>query len=287
MYLLFDIGGTHMRIAVSSDGQTLTNSKIISTPQDFNQGIQSIKQTTDQLLNGGEITAIAGALAGPLSQDKTMLINGPQIPDWVGKNLKEELERVFNSSVKLENDANLEGLGEAIFGAGKDYQIVSYITIGTGVGGSRIVDGRLEKNAYGFEPGHQIIIPEGNLCNCGGKGHLEAYIGGISLEKIYHQKGEDIKDPAVWDQAAKYLSLGLHNTVVHWSPDIIVIGGSVSQSIPLDKVKVYLKNYLTIFPNIPVLAKAELGNKAGLLGALALLTTDPSTLPRLVRDRSG
>lgn len=100
---------------------------------------------------------------------------------------------------------------------------------------------------------------------------MEAYVGGAYLEKIYHQKAEEIKDPAVWDEVAKYLAIGLHNTIVHWSPDIIILGGSVTQSIPLDKVSNYLKEYLTIFPNLPRLSKATLGNQSGLLGALVIL----------------
>lgn len=271
MQLVFDIGGTNMRIAVSSDGKTLLNSKIIPTPLDFNQGIQSIKQTAEQLTKGEKITTAAGGIAGPISKDKTMLVKSPHLPNWVGKNLKNELENVFNSSVILENDAILEGLGEANYGAGKGYEIVAFVTIGTGVGGSRIVNGKLDKNAQGFEPGHQIIIPNGNNCNCGGKGHLESYVGGVYLERIYGKKGEDIKDASVWDEISKHLSIGLTNSIVHWSPDVIVLGGSVSQSIPLDKIDSYLKEYVTIFPTVPDLVKAKLDNDAGLLGALTLL----------------
>lgn len=273
MQLVFDIGGTNLRMAVSSDGKTLLNSKIIPTPQDFDQGIRVIKQTAEELSRGEKITKISGGIAGPIDESKSMLVKSPHIPGWVGKNLKQTLENLSNTPVNLENDAILGGLGEANFGAGKGHQIVAFITIGTGVGGFRIVKGKLDKNIYGFEPGHQIIIPDGNDCNCGGKGHLEAYVGGLYLEKIYHQKGENIKDPAIWDKVSRYLSIGLTNTIVHWSPDIVILGGSVTQSLPLERIKVYLKKYLTIFPKIPVLAKAKLGNKAGLFGALKLLST--------------
>lgn len=270
MQLVFDIGGTNMRIAVSKDGKTLANSKIIPTLQDFDQGILAIKQTAEELSNGEKITKISGGIAGPIDESKSMLVKSPHIPGWVGKNLKQNLEYLFNATVNLENDAILGGLGEANFGAGKNYEIVAFITIGTGVGGSKIVNGKLDKNVLGFEPGHQIIVPDGNSCNCGGRGHLEAYVGGAYLKKIYHQKGEDIKDQTVWEEVARYLSLGIHNTIVHWSPNIVIIGGSVSQSIPLNKVEACLKQYLTIFPHAPVLAKATLGNGAGLLGALTL-----------------
>lgn len=272
MQLVFDIGGTKTRIAVSSNGQTLLRSKIIPTPKDFVQGLQAIKQVADELAEGENITTVAGGIAGPLNHPKTMLLKSPHLSNWIKQPLKTELERVFNAAVKLENDTALGGLGEARFGEGKNSEIVVYIAIGTGVGGVRITNGQIDKNSLGFEPGHQIIVPDGNDCNCGGKGHLEAYVAGAYLEKIYHQKGEDIKDPKIWDQLAKYLAIGLHNSIVHWSPDIVVLGGSVTQSIPLESVQEYLKEYLTIFPEVPQINKAALVTDAGLYGALALLS---------------
>lgn len=270
MTLTFDIGGTNMRVAVSVDGETLTNSKIVPTPKDFEQGIQILKQVSKEL-SGEKIESVAGGIAGPLDQDKTGLVKSSHILGWAGKPLKNELEKIFNAEVKLENDTAIGGLGEANFGAGKGYKIISFITIGTGVGGARIVDGKIDKNSLGFEPGHQIIVPEGNLCNCGGKGHLETYVAGSYLEKNYHQKSEDIKDPKIWDEVARYLSIGLTNTVVHWSPDIVILGGSVTQSIPLEAVQKYLNEYLTVFPKAPPVIKSTLGDDAGLYGALKLI----------------
>ena len=163
------------------------------------------------------------------------------------------------------------GIGEAVKGAGIGNKVVAYLAIGTGIGGKRIVDGKISADSSNFEPGHQIIVPDGNPCNCGGKGHLEAYVAGGYIERIYHQKGEEIKDPQVWDEISKYLAIGLTNTVVHWSPDTIVLGGSVSESIPLEKVQSYLSEFLTIFPQAPEILKATLGQDAGLYGALELL----------------
>lgn len=270
MYLVFDIGGSKARFATSSDGKTLGKSKIVPTPKEFQEGLQAIKQAADQLVGGQKIDGIAGGVAGPLDKDKTMLVKSPHIGGWVNKPLKLELENIFNCSVNLENDANLAALGEAIFGAGRGKNIVAYLTISTGVGGGRVVDGKIDENSLGFEPGHQIIVPDGNLCNCGGRGHLETYIGGAYIEKKYHQKGENIKDPKIWDEIANYLAVGLNNVAVFWSPDIIVLGGSVMQSMPLDSVKTQLKEVLTIFPTPPELALSSLGDFAGLYGALAL-----------------
>lgn len=272
MYLVFDIGGTNTRIAKSIDGKTILDPKIIPTPKEFAEGMQVFKQTAMQLLNGEKVDKIAGGIAGILDKEKTRLVITPHInSDWVQKPLKGELEQLFNAPVKLENDTAVNGLGEANYGAGKGQEIVAYITISTGVGGVKIENGRIDENALGFEIGHQIINPDGNLCNCGGKGHWEAYIAGSALEKIYHQKGEEIKDPIIWDEIAKYTAIGLNNVIVHWSPDIVVLGGAVSQSIPLDKVEVYLKENLKVFPQPPKVVKATLGQDAGLYGALELL----------------
>ena len=271
MYLVFDIGGTNMRIGVSSDGSTITGPKIVPTPADFEQGIQTLKQVADELSRGEKIEGVAGGIAGPLDKNKTMLVASPHIGGWIQKPIKPELEKTFDTSVYLENDTVMGGIGEAIKGAGAGKKIVAYLAIGTGIGGARIVDQRADLNSLGFEPGHQIIVPDGNPCNCGGKGHLESYVGGLYIEKIYHQKAEDIKDSAIWDKIAKHLGLGLNNTIVHWSPDIIVLGGSVMKSLPLEMVIKHLKDNLTIFPQAPEIVKATLGQDGGLYGALELL----------------
>ena len=270
MYLVFDIGGTNTRIGVSEDGKTL-NSKIIPTEKDFQVGIRAIKKIADELSGSQKIDAIAGGIAGPLDKDKTMLVKSPHVSGWVNKPLKLELEKIFNCSVSLENDTALVGLGEATAGAGVGKSIVVYITVSTGVGGVRIVDGKIDRNSLGFEPGHQVILPNGSPCNCGGIGHLETLVAGFYLERTYKQKPQDIKDPQVWNEVARYLGLGLCNSIVHWSPDIVVLGGAVMKSVDLEKVKSSLKEYLTIFPIPPKIVLGTLGDEGGLYGALKLL----------------
>jgi predicted NBD/HSP70 family sugar kinase len=274
MYLLFDIGGTNMRIALSRTGQKIDEIKNITTPPSFEEGISKFKELGMELSRGEKIEGISGGIAGPLDKDKTMLIASPHIAGWVNKPLKLKLEEAIGASVKLENDSLLGGLGEAVYGAGKGKKIVAYIALGTGVGGARFIDGEIDKNSLGFEPGHQIIVPEGDSCNCGGRGHLESYVGGLNIEKRYQIKAEEISDPKVWDEIARYLAIGLNNTIVHWSPVTIVLGGSVARKIPLDATQSYLSQYLTIFPDKPLLVPSEL-EYPGLYGALKLLTTQP------------
>lgn len=271
MYLVFDIGGTNIRAGISSDGQNVSASKVIPRPEDFTHGIAALQKTAAELAVGQKIEKVAGGIAGVLDKEKNGLAKSANIPSWTGRNLKEELQKMFGCGVLLENDAAVEALGESIKGPGAGKGICAYISIGTGIGSNRIVDGKLDRNALGFESGHQIIVPDGNPCNCGGKGHLESYVGGSYLEKIYGKKGEDIKDPEIWDEISRYLAIGLTNVSVHWSPDIIILGGSVSQSIPLGKTQDYLNDFLTVFPKAPQVVKATLGHEAGLYGALELL----------------
>lgn len=271
MYLVFDIGGTNIRLGVSKDGQSLHKSKIVLRPKDFDEGIAVFKQVANQLSDGERIEKIAGGIAGPLDKEKTMLISSPHISQWVNRPFKKSLESAFGARVFLENDSALDSLGEAVFGPGKDHSIVGYIQVGTGVGGAKIIEGELDKNSLGFEPGHQIIVPDGKECNCGGRGHLESYISGAYMERNYGQKGENLKDVSSWEEIAKYLAIGLYNSTVFWSPEIIILGGAVTQSIPLDKVKEYFGQIETIFPNPPEIQLAALGSNAGLFGALTLL----------------
>ncbi len=270
MYLSFDIGGTNMRLAVSKDGETIDQIKIVPTPQDFETGIQNIKQLADELSGGEKIIAVAGGVAGPIDKEKTMLVKSPHIDGWINKPLKKELENLFKAPVFLENDVALGGLGEAVLGAGKGFRIVAYLAIGTGVGSVRIVDGRIDRNTQGFEAGHQIILPDGEDCNCGGKGHLETLIGGYYLERKYHKAASKIADPEIWNHVAYNLSLGLHNTIVHWSPEVIILGGSVTKSIPMDKVIGYVSDLLKIFPTAPKILTSSLG-ESGLYGGLELI----------------
>ena len=271
MYLVFDIGGTNMRVGVSADGQSIKESKIIPTPKDFEQGIQVLKQAADELSKGEKIERVAGGIAGALDRNKTMLTKSAHVAGWAGKPLKQELERVFETGAKLENDTAIEGLGEVTHGVGKGIEIAAYVNIGTGVGGVRIVDGKIDRNGLGFEPGHQIIVPDGNPCTCGGRGHFESYVSGAYFEGLYHQKGEEITDPKIWDEISRYVGIGLTNITVHWSPDIIILGGAVARRLTLDKVKIYLEEFLTVFPSSPPVVLGKLNHDAGLYGALELL----------------
>jgi predicted NBD/HSP70 family sugar kinase len=272
MYLLFDIGGTHTRLAISEDGIDYSDSRIYQTPQDYNLGLKLLKDTAYILTGGKPIKAVGGGVAGPLSKDKSYLIKFTNSPGWSNQALKTDLEGLFNVPVHLENDAALVGLGEATHGAGVGYKIVAYITASTGVGGTRIVDEKLDLNSMGFEPGHQIVNALGNEpCNCGGVGHLESYISGVAIQRKYNKEAKDIDDPEVWDELSKWLAVGLNNVIVHWSPDVVVLGGGLVRKLPMEKIRSYLNMKLKIFPHPPDLVLAKLSEFGGIYGALEYL----------------
>ena len=186
MFILFDIGGTNMRVAISRDKETFEDPVIIPTPKDFDEGMKAIKDIAHDLARGGTITAIGGGIAGALNRDRTVFVSGPHLQGWNAKPIKKALEDAVGAPAFVENDTAIVGLGEAVSGAGKGHQIVAYVTVSTGVGGARIVNQKIDVSALGFEPGHQIIDAGGGLHNTsvGGLGiDLEGYISGTAISE--------------------------------------------------------------------------------------------------------
>lgn len=261
MYLLFDIGGTRFRYAVSHDGKGIEEPVILSTPETYEKMLEMFREIYEKLPRA-ELRAVALGIAGSQDKEHTRVLRSKNLPWIMGMPLKEDLEHIFGSPVFLENDAALAGVGEAVRGSGKGHSIMAYMTVSTGVGGVRIVHGKLDSNAMGFEPGKQII-EQGKT--------LEQWVSGADVQKRYGKDPREIVQKDIWEELARQLAVGLHNTILHWSPDIVVLGGSMvlgNPAIPLERVKEYLKEISTIFPELPLVEKAALGDAAGLYGAL-------------------
>ncbi len=268
MKLLFDIGGTRTRLAYSTDGQSFSAPVIIATPQDFDEAMAAIQTVVADFQVHGRFVRAAGGAAGPLSKDRDTLVRPPNLPKWHSRPLKKTLERIVGCSVKLENDSAVVGLGEAVAGAGAGYGIVAYLGVGTGVGGARIVKQRIDASAHGFEPGHQIV-------SCADRQTLESLIGGRALADRTGQEPWTITDESVWQMLAGQLAVGVYNTLLHWSPDVVVIGGAMvtkKPGISLDVVQRELERLNAIIPELPPILPATLGSVGGLYGALALAT---------------
>ena len=281
-----------MRLAISDDSSTLSKIETVSTPQVYEKGVELFVATARQLINSlttvgssSKLDLVVGGLAGTIDHKNSLIQSAPNLKNWEGKNFSLDVETTFagvgiyDVSVNLQNDASMAALGEALSGAGRGFSIVAYITVGTGVGGARIALGELDPSTLGFEPGHQIIDIDktvvANTSNAAGVDHfgntLEDCISGAAIEKISGKKPKEIKDPNFWDGLARILAFGLTNTVVHWSPDVIVLGGSMitgDPAIPIDAIEKHLQEILKIYPRLPSIKKAELGDHGGLFGAL-------------------
>ncbi|MDD4988914.1 MAG: ROK family protein [Candidatus Pacebacteria bacterium] len=267
MYIVFDIGGTHMRIAGSKNGRELLPPVIVDTPKDFSKMGDLFKSAVGQISNGEKVLAVAGGIAGEFDEKHESLLFSPNLSDWVGKPLHGTIADITKSFVFIENDTAMVGLGEAHEGAGRGFPIVVYITISTGVGGARIVDGKIDRTHFNSEPGHQIM-------DLASKATLEDLVSGKAIGKKYGKHPGDITDPAVWEDLEKISAVGIYNSILHWSPDAVVLGGSMivkQVGIKAENVAKHIEAMLKAFPVAPKIIKAELADSGGLIGSLAYL----------------
>tara|TARA_B100000745_G_scaffold89693_1_gene56357 strand:+ start:3628 stop:4473 length:846 start_codon:yes stop_codon:yes gene_type:complete len=275
-YILFDIGGTNTRVAASEDLKTFSEPIKFKTPNDFDLGVEKIVEAVRKLTDG-DIRGVAGDIRGVLNEDKTeMLVDaGNVLTDWEEKPLVAELKKTFEAPVYLENDAALVGLGEATYGAGKGDDIVVYLTVSSGVGGAKIEMGEIDKASYGFEPGHQILDIDHTILGEEEEPTLEKLVSGLAVEDRMGCKPYEIsQNDAVWDQLAFYLAHGIRNTILYWSPDTLVLGGSMIVGDPrilLADIKKHTEEIMADLMPVPNIVDASLGDDGGLYGAMAIL----------------
>ena len=234
MYILFDIGATKMRVALSRDGKSFDKNsvKIVPTPDNFVEGIGVFQKLVLELAGRRQITAAAGGIAGSLDRKKGIIFNSPNMPDWNNKPIRKAFVKVLDTKkIFIENDTAIVGLGEAIHGVGKKNKIVAYITVSTGINGVRVVDGSINRSAQGFEIGHQII--GGSPTNT-----FESYVGAAALVKKYKMPIVKIQNSMIWEIVHMNLAYGIYNTILHWSPDIVILGGGQVQTggIKIEKI---------------------------------------------------
>jgi len=285
MYILFDIGGTKTRIAASHDLESFSDPIIVSTPKSFEEGIKVITKIVKDLCGNELLEAAAGGIAASLNREKTELVGGgPNISDWLRKPIKHRLEEVLGCTVSIENDTAMGGLAQVTYGPAQGVEIAVYMTVSTGVGGCRFVNGKIDKSALGFEPGWQIIdLPSAHQTAKGEDwlsgyckpGYLISQIGGTCVEKTEGKKPYEITDESFWEEKAKLLAYGLHNVYALWSPDVVVVGGSMTNKIgiSLEQTHKYLTKTLhSVFPVVlPKIIPAEFGDEMGLWGAMAYI----------------
>ncbi|HSX03025.1 MAG TPA: ROK family protein [Candidatus Saccharimonadia bacterium] len=264
MYLVFDIGGTHTRLGLSANGRKLDQVVHLETDSSA-AGLEAFLGATSTLAAGRTLRAVAGGLPGHMAVDGR-LGYAPNLPGWVGLAVADRLQERLGVKVLVENDAALAGLAEACLGAGAGRRIVTYITVSTGVNGVRIVDGGIDSSAQGFEIGQQLLADHnGQLAS------LESLTGGAALARRTGRLPAELQGTGTWQVEVQYLARGLFNTLVHWSPEIVVYGGRMMQDISVAAIAEELSRLPAVLKPWPPIVTAQLGDDGGLLGALLLL----------------
>lgn len=268
MFIVADIGATKTRIAGSGDLQGFSDPIIFETPATYEEGLQRIVDAVKEISAGEPIEDMAAGVPLVLTRDKRFLLKGTNLPGWEQKNMVYELELAFGCHVAIDNDTALVGLGEAVYGAGQGAEIVVYITISTGVNGVRVVAGRIDPSAQGFEIGYQLL----NVDNAAER--WADMISGRAIERSFGKPPRELGiDNPIWEDLAKVAAQGIHNSIVHWSPDRVVIGGSMTNEIGIsvDRIRSLVTGMLQAFPQTPEIVHSKLGDLGGLWGCLALL----------------
>lgn len=275
MFIACDIGGTKFRVAKSYDLESFTESDIIieETPDSPQAGLEAVARAIRTLVDVNEngvidddekISGIVIGIAGVLNEDHSFLLKSPHLSAWEKINIREFFEKEFNTDVHVENDTDIVGLGEAVVGAGKGFRRVVYITVSTGIGGAQIIDGKFADNRFGFEPGHQILNNETGE-------NWEELASGTAVEEKFGMHPKDVAQTGHWSKVENDVAIGIHNSIVHWSPDCVVVGGSMARDFTAHRLTDRISNLMKIHPEIPEIKIAELGSIGGLHGGFAFL----------------
>ncbi len=296
-----DVGGTNIKFGLVDGFAKIVDRAHLST-ENFTQSrkklIEAIVGRIEYLigknnLKKNNILGIGFGLPGLINPPKGIVNFLPNIPGWKNIPLKNLIEKKLKIPVYLENDVNLITLGEWKYGAGVGCRNLICMTLGTGVGGGLILDGRLYRGE-GFvagEIGHMPLNAKGPACNCGGVACFEQYVGNRQiLEKVrtlfkkegFHRIQDifclanqgDRRALALWEEIATHIGHGLIGVVNLLNPRLIVIGGGVSNNFKfLHKTinKIIFKRAMRVQAKMVKIARAKLGDDGGILGADVLI----------------
>jgi glucokinase len=262
------------------------------TTPDNPEGILDALDEIFQELGGRDVLPTVGvAVAAFLDRDRETVFFSPNI-SWQNFPLNAAVETRLGVPVVLENDANAAGWGEFRFGAGRGVQSMIMLTIGTGVGGALVDDGRLLVGAFGMaaELGHIIIEPGGRLCGCGNFGCLEQYASGTALMRDARERlGDEFLTQSgltellvqgnshalgALEGVARAMGRGIASLVAVTDPELIVIGGGVASAGDLLLAPIresFLDTYGAGAKRpVATIAVATMGNTAGAVGAADL-----------------
>jgi glucokinase len=305
-----DLGGTNIVFGlVTPEGELLHH---FSHPtegekgpdrvmQNILDGIEKTIKTADRPVNG-----IGLGSPGAINTATGLVIEcAPNIPDWTGRQIRTPIEERFNLPVFVDNDAKMAVIGEAVFGAGAGHQHLFVVTLGTGIGGGVVLNGRIHRGAFfcAGEIGHAAVQINGRRCVCGKDGHLEAYasakgIVGITRELLEQGRKSSLSeaigsDPEgltakmvidaarhedklaleVVNLAAHYLGMALAYFAMVFDPEIMVVSGGIALAgdILFRPMNEAYSRYL-FYQNIrqAPIVPARMGFEAGMIGAAAM-----------------
>ena len=305
-----DIGGMSIKgAAVDSNGRVYEKfSMPFIKGEPGEETIRKLAETVKEYIaaNGLENKIAGIGLGSPGTLDvKNGIVNYANNLGWENLHVADIFHEILPYPVRLTNDANAASLGEAKFGAGKSYDNIIMLTLGTGVGGGIIINGKLYEGneGKGAELGHSVIVVDGEQCTCGRKGCLETYASATALiretKKAMHANRRSLmwkvcpdidlvggKVPfeaakqgdkvaiEVLDNYIKYLGEGILNFCNIFRPNVVVLSGGIANAgdYLFDRVNKYIKdrNYgYKMTPEVKVVP-AELGYDSGKIGAAAL-----------------
>jgi glucokinase len=291
-----DIGGTKIAVGVvDGNGKVLSRTQAPTDPDRYSDGIKMIASMLRETAKtaGVELTGIGIGSTGPVDPMRGEFGDVDFLPGWRGTSPVKDLAEIFHVHVALENDGDAAALAEAGWGAGRKHSRLIYVTVGTGIGGGIVLDGKLYRGVDGAHPevGHQVLDPAGPPCSCGFRGCWEslaagpamvvwleshapadyAHRQGITAKRICElaQQGDSVALQAV-EHEAFYLGLGLANLISLFTPDAIVLSGSVMKSAPLflDRIRAVIRSGCRFVPAEKTqLTLASLGDDTNLIGA--------------------
>jgi|LADL02.1.fsa_nt_gi glucokinase len=313
IYIVSDVGGTQIRVA-AFEVSTLNRISLKKIPTQFTGQlpVERLIQLIHDIKKDFFVRAIAVAAPGFLDPDVGIVYEAPNIPGWENYPLKKILEDEFHLPIFLGNDANLAALGEWKFGAGIGHSNLLYLTISTGIGSGAIINNQLLLGNKGLagEFGHVTVLPDGPLCGCGKRGHIEALASGTAIINYVQEQitagrpttltqvtkitGKDISLAAqngdeiameAYNRAGKFLGIALANFLHMFNPSIVIFGGGVSTSGELlfTPMRKSLQESLISSAYLEglTITTAQLGDDVGLKGALALLVTQVSLIDQI------
>ena len=280
-----DLGGTKIEGILLDEKYNTIQRKRIETHQEngYDSIVKSIISLVNELKEKTSEETTVGMCTPGVTNANSGLIKNSNTQCLIGMPLKNDIENTLGYEIAMENDANCFALSESVLGSAKGYDVVFGVIMGTGVGGGIVINETLHKGRTNIagEWGHHTLHPNGNECYCGRQGCVETYISGPSLEKRWLeitgkkeslqsivQDFSDEKSKQWKEEFLENFGIGLANVIDILDPDVIVLGGGVS-NIPF----LYDQGKKTVYEKVfsdsvdtPIL-KNSLGDSAGVFGA--------------------